>query len=84
MDRDHRNVTALASVLISIGLALLDKRLDQWIDTAHLSDAQREQLHKTENELIEAMRVALAKAAPRIVSLLGRAIPNDRSTGNWG
>lgn len=76
-------MNALAAALVSLGLALLDRRLDSWIDKAHLSGVQKEQLKKAEDETIELLRVALGKASPRVLSLILRAIPNDKSTGSW-
>lgn len=77
-------MNALAALLIAWGLGMLDRRLDGWIDESNLSGAQKEQLHKTEDELIEELRRALKASSPRIVKLLSRAVPNDPSTGVWG
>ncbi len=77
-------MNTLASALIALGLAILDKRLDGWIDGSKLSPAGKAELKEREDELIAALRVALKAASPRIVKLLSKAIPNDPSTGTWG
>lgn len=78
-------MTTLASLLIALGLGLLDKKLDAVIDgQTKLTKEQKQALRDAEDELIRLLRDALKKLSPRIVSVLGRAIPNDSSTGNWG
>lgn len=76
-------MNALAGLLIALGLSILDKRLDQWIDMSNATKEQKLALREAENELMEILRKALKASSPRIVKLLVRAVPNDPTTSIW-
>lgn len=73
----------LAAALIAIGLALLDKDLDKRIEALPVGPERKALLRQLEDALIDVLKEALRRATPRILRSLGKAIPNDPTTGSW-